>query len=218
MNLSDLSMLILSFIGKTKAILDWIYSWIFSKGLKTKKSSISLPCEVYGVKYIHIGAGFKARKGLWLHAISQYEEYKYSPRILIGVNVALSKNCHIACIAKIRIGNNVLIGSNVLITDHHHGNYASKGMTSESHSSPNSPPASRPLVGQAISIGNDVFIGDNCAVLPGANIGDGSIIGANSVVNTVIPAQHIAAGNPARIIKRYCQKSKAWVRVIEQIN
>ena len=51
-------------------------------------------------------------------------------------------------------------------------------------------------------IGNDVWIGQNVTVLPGVRIGDGAIIGANSVVAKDVPAYHIAVGNPCEIKKK----------------
>ena len=51
-------------------------------------------------------------------------------------------------------------------------------------------------------IGNDVWIGQNVTFLPGVNVGDGCIIGANSVVASDIPPYSIVVGNPARVIKK----------------
>lgn len=50
-------------------------------------------------------------------------------------------------------------------------------------------------------IGNDVRIGQNVTVLPGVHIGDGAIIGADSVVAKYIPQYTIAARNPCRVKK-----------------
>ena len=64
------------------------------------------------------------------------------------------------------------------------------------------PPLSElPLKGDII-IGNDVWIGQNSVILPGVHIGDGAIIGLNSVVGSDIPAYHIAAGNPVKVIRK----------------
>ena len=52
-----------------------------------------------------------------------------------------------------------------------------------------------------IVIGENVFIGCNCLILKGTEIGDNTTIGAGSVVTGKIPANCIAAGNPARVIK-----------------
>lgn len=58
-----------------------------------------------------------------------------------------------------------------------------------------------PLKGDTV-VGNDVWIGQNVTVLPGVHIGDGAIIGANSVVAKDIPAYHIAVGNPCEAKKK----------------
>ena len=82
-----------------------------------------------------------------------------------------------------------------------------------------------PLKGDT-KIGNDVWIGQNATILPGVTIGDGVIIGANSVVGHDIPPYTIAAGNPAREIRKRFDdelisillKFKWWDKSIEKIN
>lgn len=51
-----------------------------------------------------------------------------------------------------------------------------------------------------VKIGNRVFIGAGAVILPGVDIGDGSIVGANAVVSRNVPAGSIVAGNPARVL------------------
>ena len=58
-----------------------------------------------------------------------------------------------------------------------------------------------PFKGDTV-IGNDVWIGQNATILPGVHIGDGAIIGAESVVGSDIPPYAVAVGNPARVIRR----------------
>lgn len=82
-----------------------------------------------------------------------------------------------------------------------------------------------PLKGDTI-IGNDVWIGENATILPGVHIGDGAIIGLNSVVGSNVPPYTIVAGNPARPIrKRFSPtliklllKLKWWDKSLEEIN
>jgi len=62
-----------------------------------------------------------------------------------------------------------------------------------------------------VIIGSNVWLGRNVAVLPGATIGDGSAIGANSVVTGHIPAESFAAGSPARVIRKL-ELADGWVR------
>ena len=64
------------------------------------------------------------------------------------------------------------------------------------------PPLSElPLKGDTV-VGNDVWIGQNATILPGVHIGDGAIIGMNSVVGSDVAPYTIVAGNPARVIRR----------------
>ena len=58
-----------------------------------------------------------------------------------------------------------------------------------------------PLKGDTV-VGNDVWIGQNVTVLPGVHIGDGAIIGANSVVTKDVPPYSIVGGNPAKLIRK----------------
>ena len=74
-----------------------------------------------------------------------------------------------------------------------------------------------PLKGDTV-IGNDVWIGQNVTFLPGVHVGDGAIIGANSVVARDIPAYTVACGNPCRVIRKrfdddmiaYLEELKWW--------
>lgn len=61
--------------------------------------------------------------------------------------------------------------------------------------------ADLPLRGDTV-IGNDVWIGQKAVILPGVHIGDGAIIGANSVVGSDIEPYTVVCGNPARLIRR----------------
>ena len=75
-------------------------------------------------------------------------------------------------------------------------------------------------------IGNDVWIGQNAVILPGTHIGDGAVVGLNSVVGGNIPPYTIVAGNPAKEIRKRFDdelielmlKFKWWDKTIEEIN
>jgi len=60
-----------------------------------------------------------------------------------------------------------------------------------------------------ITIGNNVWIGAQCVILPGVTIGDNSVIAAGSVVNRDIPSGVLAAGNPCKVIREIDQKTEA---------
>ena len=75
-------------------------------------------------------------------------------------------------------------------------------------------------------IGNDVWIGQNAVILPGVHIGDGAIIGANSVVGSNVEPYTIAAGNPVKVIRKRFDdeliglmlRFKWWDKSVEEIN
>lgn len=88
------------------------------------------------------------------------------------------------------------------------------------------PPVSElPLKGDTV-IGNDVWIGQNAVILPGVHIGDGAIIGANSVVGSDVPPYTVVVGNPAKPVRKRFDnelivlmlKLKWWDKSVEEIN
>ena len=72
-----------------------------------------------------------------------------------------------------------------------------------------------PLKGDTV-VGNDVWIGQNVTVLPGVHIGDGAVVGANSVVSKDVPPYHVVGGNPVKVIrKRFDDKTIALLLKIK---
>jgi lipopolysaccharide O-acetyltransferase len=157
---------------------------------------------------MRIGTGFRAGRGLWMEAVTHYGPQTLSPSLRIGHRFSASDAVHIACAFDVSIGNDVLVGSKVHITDHNHGRYEGE----DGISSPLDPPASRPLHGAPVRIGNRVFLADGVVVLPGSDIGDGAIVGANSVVRGRLLPNTIYAGTPARPIREFHEESKTWKR------
>lgn len=150
-----------------------------------------------GLENVDVGNDFSSGDFLWLAAYSMYNNYKYTPKIVIGNNVKLSRNCHIGAIGEIQIGDNVLFGSNVLVSDHSHGETVLAEI----------PRVQMPLVSKgAIKIGNNVWIGDNVCILSNVTIGENSVIGANSVVTKDVPPNSLAVGVPAKVIKQLGEK------------
>lgn len=163
--------------------------------------------QISGYKNIFIKK-LVAGSRLRFEAIVFHSGRTYAPRLIIGDNVSFGTDVHVGCIEGISLGNNVLCGSYVTIIDHDHGVYAEGH---EVQSAPTDTPSNRPLHSRPIVIGDNVHIGDHVVILKGAVIGNGSIIGAGSVVTGVIPEGTIAAGNPAKIIKRFDANLSKWV-------
>jgi len=91
----------------------------------------------------------------------------------------------ISCFISIKIGNNVAISKGVIIRDSDNHEIGEDGKD----------------ISKPIEIGDNVWIGLRAIILKGVKIGNGSIIAAGSLVNKDIPANCLAAGVPAKIIK-----------------
>ena len=106
---------------------------------------------------------------------------------------------------KVVIGNNVLLGSSVTILDCNHG------MDAEEETGY----FEQDMLLKEVHVEDGVWCGDHVIILPGVTVGKHSIIGAGSVVTKSIPSYCIAAGNPARVIKKWDFNSKSWKRTEE---
>ena len=107
--------------------------------------------------------------------------------IKIGKNVFINACCRFQDQGGIEIGDGSLIGHNTTIATLNHDFNPDK--RANLHPSP-------------VKIGKNVWIGSDSTILPGVEIGDGAIIGAGSVVTKNVPANSIAVGSPARVIKQ----------------
>ncbi len=92
---------------------------------------------------------------------------------------------------EISIGDHVIVGMNTVF----------RAASHQTKDSPRVPIRDQGHEPGCIRVGNDVWIGANVCILPGAEIGDHCVIGAGAVVNSAIPTGSIAAGVPARVIK-----------------
>ncbi len=146
-------------------------------------------------QFMEIGKNFSVLNQLRLEAIDQFHDEVFSPKIIIGDNVNINNDVHIGCINRIEIGNNCLFASNIYISDHNHGSFSKEDLKIA--------PNKRPLISKGpVIIKDNVWIGEGVAILPNVTIGENSIIASNAVVTKDVPANCIAAGVPAKIIKR----------------
>ena len=110
----------------------------------------------------------------------------FGKNIHIGKNVFINSGCRFQDQGGIYIGDNVLIGHNVVLaTLNHNENPQKRGN----------------LIPSPIIIGNDVWIGSSSTVIPGVTIGDGSIIAAGAVVTKDVAENTVVGGVPARYIR-----------------
>lgn len=126
-------------------------------------------------------------------------------KLILDDYVEIGRNSTISARNKVEIKKHVITGPNVFISDSDH-KYENIDL---------------PISQQGGESKGEVFIdegswiGTNCVIIGNVHIGKHCIIGANTVVTKDIPDYCVAAGVPARIIKRYNFETKEWGRVSE---
>lgn len=147
-----------------------------------------------GAQYIHVDNAVSIGEGCTLTAWDNYMGNQFSPNITFEEGVIIGPNAHITACNNIHIGTGTLTGKYVTITDNSHG-------ISNIDDLKNIPVCRKLFSKGPVIIGKNVWIGDKATILPGVTIGDGAIIGANTVVTKDIPPYSIAGGNPAKVIR-----------------
>lgn len=170
--------------------------------------------RVIGGQYIVCGDHFSAGSRARIECIDRYLGEIYTPTLRFGSGVRLNDDVHIGCVDQIDIGDDVLIGSKVLIIDHNHGRYDNR---SGEVDSPRVAPRNRGLSADPIRIGARVWLGEQVVILPGSQVDDGSVVGAGAVVS----GEHIGAcvlvGNPARPVRMWSDKDRTWRPVTKEL-
>lgn len=172
-----------------------------------KARLIRFPFIIRGKKYIDLGCNLTT--GYWC----RFEVFPINndkcKRLILGNDIQMNDFVHISAIDKVEIGDGCLFASHIYISDNTHGRMEG----GKNDSSPDVQPDHREYVTAPVKIGKNVWLGEGVIVLPGVSIGDGSVIGAHSVVSKNIPPACVAVGSPAKVIKKYSFEQGIWVRV-----
>lgn len=110
----------------------------------------------------------------------------FGKNITLGKRIFINSGCKFQDQGGVTIGDDCLIGHNVVIATLNHDLAPSR--RADMH------PAS-------VTIGRNVWIGSNVTVLPGVTIGDNAVVAAASVVTNDVPENTIVVGSPARVVR-----------------
>lgn len=155
-------------------------------GLKVNGTIILGKIRINWPNNVRFGNNCEIEDGVLFKITQPFSDQNY---IQLGDNVFIGADCQFNSSTQIILGNDCLIASNTTFVDTGHEN--ALGI----------PIRNQPCNFERIVLGNDVWVGTHCAILKGVTIGNGSIVGAGSVVNKSIPENQIWAGVPARFIR-----------------
>ena len=156
---------------------------------------------IFNERYIRIGRDTMIGPQCTLSAgMVPGQECISDPVVSIGDRCLIGKGSGIVGHFSIEIGDDVWTGHHVYITDQNHG-----------YRDVDKPVSVQVMPERPVRIGRGSWLGHGSVVLPGAEIGEHVVIGANSVVTGSIPSFSVAVGSPARVIRRYV--SGEWIDV-----
>lgn len=169
-------------------------------------SYIRRPYTLLYPEFLSIGDGTNIHANAYITPLKEYAEIKYNPEIKIGSGVYIGRYAYFVAIDSIVIEDGCVLSEYVYITDNAHGLHPNKG-----------PIMKQPLESKGpVHIGRNCFLGFRASIMPGVTLGDSCVVGANSVVTRSFAAYSMVAGSPARLIKVFSEKSKAWLPVVNR--
>ena len=143
------------------------------------------------VPYLRL-LGARIAEGVIIHDVRFFNAYRTGLRGLeIGRNCFIGTECLLDLADRIVMGDHVTLAERVTILTHTNVGY---------HDHPLQ--AYFPAMSASVRLESGCFVGVNATILPGITIGDGGVVAAGAVVTTDVPAWHVVAGAPARMLKK----------------
>lgn len=139
--------------------------------------------------------------GSWLrHPDGAHVEQAFDPVIRIGDRVTATAALQVVAFTSVTIEDDVLFAANVFVADGTHAMTRGDVPYKYQGIGPVAP----------VRIGRGSWIGQNVVIMPGTEIGELCVVGANSVVTKSLPARSVAVGAPARVVKCWSDEDGAW--------
>lgn len=154
-----------------------------------RNSVIQVPARIKNAHRIAVGEGVFVASGSWLHVLEDDGDVALE----IGDGASIAEGCVFSSARSIRLGTKVSLARYVYVADHAHA-----------YDDPDAPSLEQGITDiRPVEIGDGAWLGQNVTVLPGVRIGKGCVVAAHSVVSTDVPDYSLAAGAPARVIRRF---------------
>ena len=190
-----------SAFDRIRRIRAQIFTFLLAPGMYKigKKTRIIPPLRFANLSLVELGNRVVIQSDCWINILT-FPCDQGAPKLVIGDYTGIGMNCSFAVAESVRVGSHVLFGRNIYVSDHSH-EYCDVSI-------PMTHQGIRKIV--PVTIGDESWLGNNVVVLPGGIIGKHCVIGANSVVNSTIPDFSVAAGAPAKVIRKYSPDSAQW--------
>jgi acetyltransferase-like isoleucine patch superfamily enzyme len=164
-------------------------------------STIDWPYYIEASKFLFIGDRTSIHSNAYITPITNYADVRYSPEIRIGNDVYIGRHVFLVALNSLVIEDGCVLSEHVYISDNAHG-YDPEG----------GPILQQPLMSKGpVHIGRSCFLGYRSVVMPGVQLGEHCIVGANSVVTRSFPPYSMLAGCPAKRIKVYSKETREWI-------
>lgn len=128
--------------------------------------------------------------GRWVHVGDGSALRAHEGTLRVGDKVVMGRDSQVNCWLDVEVGASTLISDHVYICDFDH---RTEDLTV--------PIKDQGIVKSPVRVGPDVWVGTKATVLRGVRVGQGAVIGANTVVTRDVPAYAVVAGAPARVVR-----------------
>jgi acetyltransferase-like isoleucine patch superfamily enzyme len=168
-------------------------------------SAIEWPRKMESRPSIYVGSRTLIRSHAAMEPVLEYSGRRYKPTIHIGDDVYIGRHVYLTACDKIVISNGCVLSEHVYMSDSAHGFDPLRGLIMK-----------QPLESRGgILLGPNCFLGYRVTILPGVELGEWCIVGANSVVTRSFPAYSMIAGAPATVVKVYSHDLQKWVKPLK---
>lgn len=176
-----------------KRLRDRVFTWTCGGAFHGvgKGSLLELPIRLAGEAHIEIGADVFIGSHSWLQVLSSGEP-RQAPVIAIGDGSSIAGCCTVTAMQSVVIEPRVLMARNVYISDHIHAHESGEVAILDQGIARVAP----------VRICEGAWLGQGVVICPGVTVGKNAVVGANSVVRDDIPDHCVAAGAPAKVIRR----------------